>query len=184
MTNSLCTYSAWSVDILHTDYQWWRTTTSYLISSSPWGRFYKHGLTLIPAWISNYIHYKVWDEIIYPFLNCNGATVEVEEWISNFIPHFTGACDYLSMLGFKLNHVSKSGHWYPYLAEVWLLAQQMCTRCSSHVGTAQMMWWLRGSWWVCRAPWCCPKMRPAASWHTGCPSGSHGPQPDHKWLPL
>ena len=42
------------------------------------------------AWISNYIHYKVWDEIIYPFLNFNGATVDVWEWISNFIPHFTG----------------------------------------------------------------------------------------------
>ena len=33
------------------------------------GLFYKHGLTLIPAWIVNYIHYKVWDEITYPFLN-------------------------------------------------------------------------------------------------------------------
>ena len=33
--------------------------------------------TLIPAWISNYIHYNVWDEITYPFLNFNGATVEV-----------------------------------------------------------------------------------------------------------
>ena len=32
---------------------------------------------LIPAWISNYIHYKVWDEITYPFLNFNSATVEV-----------------------------------------------------------------------------------------------------------
>ena len=42
-----------------------------------WGPFYKHGLTLIPAWISNYIHYNVWDEITYPFLNFNGATVEV-----------------------------------------------------------------------------------------------------------
>ena len=29
------------------------------------------------AWINNYIHYKVWDEIIYPFLNFNGTTVEV-----------------------------------------------------------------------------------------------------------
>ena len=26
---------------------------------------------------SNYIHYKVWHEIIYPFLNFNGAIVEV-----------------------------------------------------------------------------------------------------------
>ena len=29
-------------------------------------------------------------EIIYSFPNFNGATVEVWEWISNFIPHFTG----------------------------------------------------------------------------------------------
>ena len=34
--------------------------------------------------------YNVWDEIAYPFPNFNGATVEVWEWISNFIPHLTG----------------------------------------------------------------------------------------------
>ena len=27
--------------------------------------------------ISNYTHYNTWDEITYPFLNFNGATVEV-----------------------------------------------------------------------------------------------------------
>ena len=53
------------------------------------GPFYQHCLTLIP-WISNHIHYKMWDEITYPFLNFNGSTVEVKEWISNFILHFTG----------------------------------------------------------------------------------------------
>ena len=31
----------------------------------------------IPAWISNYMTRKVWDEITYPFLNFNGCTVEV-----------------------------------------------------------------------------------------------------------
>ena len=30
-----------------------------------------------PARISNYIHYKQWDEITYPFLNFNGVTVDV-----------------------------------------------------------------------------------------------------------
>ena len=30
------------------------------------------------------------DEITYPFLNFNGCTVEVWEWINNLIPHFTG----------------------------------------------------------------------------------------------
>ena len=39
---------------------------------------------------SNYIHYKVWDEITYPFSNFNTSTVEVWEWIRNFNPHFTG----------------------------------------------------------------------------------------------
>ena len=34
-------------------------------------------LILIPAWISNCTHYDVWDKITYPFLNFNGATVEV-----------------------------------------------------------------------------------------------------------
>ena len=30
----------------------------------------------------------MWDEFAYLFLNFNGATVEVKEWISNFILHF------------------------------------------------------------------------------------------------
>ena len=37
--------------------------------------------------INNYINGNVWDEIIYPFPNFNGCTVEVWKWISNFIPH-------------------------------------------------------------------------------------------------
>ena len=32
---------------------------------------------------------KVWDEITYPFPNFNGFTIEVSEWTSNIIPHFT-----------------------------------------------------------------------------------------------
>ena len=30
---------------------------------------------------------KVWGEITYPFLNFIACTVEVQEWISNFIPY-------------------------------------------------------------------------------------------------
>ena len=58
-------------------------------------------LTLIPACLSNYTHYKVWDIIPYPFPNFNGCTVEFWEWVSNFTPHLT-RCDYSSMLGPKL----------------------------------------------------------------------------------
>ena len=42
------------------------------------GPFYSHDLTLMPASISHYTHYKVWNEITYPFLHFNGFTVEVQ----------------------------------------------------------------------------------------------------------
>ena len=47
-----------------------------------------HGLTLIPAWISNYNNYEVWDEITHPFPNFKSYIVENLELISNFISHF------------------------------------------------------------------------------------------------
>ena len=50
---------------------------------------YRVCIPLCGAWTSNHIHYKVWGEITYPFPNFNGAAVEVWEWKSNFIPHFT-----------------------------------------------------------------------------------------------
>ena len=45
-------------------------------------------IDFIPAWMNYYIHQNVWDEITYPFPNFNGFTVEVWQWISNFIPRF------------------------------------------------------------------------------------------------
>ena len=45
-----------------------------------------NGLTSIPAWINNHVARKVLVEIIYPFPNFNGYTVEVLELNSNFIP--------------------------------------------------------------------------------------------------
>ena len=53
----------------------WRCTWHHIPTSST--ELLTCGLTLIPAWISNYIHYNTWDEITYPFLNFNGCTVEV-----------------------------------------------------------------------------------------------------------
>ena len=64
----------------------WGLTRS-MITKRP---FSQHGLTLIPAWISNSIHYKVWNKTISPFPNFNGAAIEVWGWISNFISHFIG----------------------------------------------------------------------------------------------
>ena len=44
----------------------------------------------------------MWDEITYPFLNFNGTTIDVLEWISNFIPY---------VLRIRLNYVSRRGLW-------------------------------------------------------------------------
>ena len=63
---------------------------------------------VISTVISNYIHYKVWAEITYPFPNFNGCIVEVLKWVSKFNPHFTGYMS-TSMPGLKLIHAGKSG---------------------------------------------------------------------------
>ena len=41
-----------------------------------YGRQKQYGSTLIPGWISIYIYHKMWDEITYPFPNCNGGAVD------------------------------------------------------------------------------------------------------------
>ena len=51
--------------------------------------FHWHGLTSIPTRISKYIHCKVWDDNPLSFPKLNICTVEIREWISNFISHFT-----------------------------------------------------------------------------------------------
>ena len=87
-----------------------KNNTSWTYIANPCSPFYKHGLTLILAWINNYILYNMLDEITYPFPNFNGCAIEVWELINNFVPHFW-VYDFLSMLGIQLNHVSKRSPW-------------------------------------------------------------------------
>ena len=53
------------------------STSLAFCERDPCSPFYWHGLTLIPAWISNHMPNKMWDDITYPFLNFNSCTVEV-----------------------------------------------------------------------------------------------------------
>ena len=50
---------------------------------------------------------KEWDEITYLFPNFNDSTVEVWEWISNFIPHYI--MDVIAYPWWDLKHVDKRG---------------------------------------------------------------------------
>ena len=51
------------------------TAAGFMIDHAAWGPFYKHGLTLLPASVSDDINYKTKDEITYPFTSFNGVTV-------------------------------------------------------------------------------------------------------------
>ena len=70
--------------------------------SPPRDNFYWHWLPWITAQISNYIHYKVWHEITVPLRNFSNATVEVWEWIVNFIHNRLGLW-LLILTGIKVN---------------------------------------------------------------------------------
>ena len=77
-----------------------------------WGPFYLYQLTLIPAWISNHGHCKMWGEIL---IHCQTSMVVPLKfgngWI-NLFHTFDNGCNHLSMLGLKLNHVSKRDPWW------------------------------------------------------------------------
>ena len=50
--------------------------------------FYQYGLTSMPAWASNHMPNKVWDEITNPLPTFNDVNVEVSEWISDSMEIF------------------------------------------------------------------------------------------------
>ena len=74
----------------------------YLVKETPW----THGLTSIPAWISNHLRSQMWDEIASPFPN---ITDEVWELISN--PALYRGFNYFSMLGLKLTILIKEASY-------------------------------------------------------------------------
>ena len=63
-----------SISWRHHDGVEFKATSEYQQAIWP---FNWQGLTLIPAWIINNIHYKVRDEITCPFPNFNGGIVEI-----------------------------------------------------------------------------------------------------------
>ena len=54
-------------------HNWIVTPIALHILRETGAHFYQQGFTWIAAWMSNYIHNKVWDEITYPFPNLNDA---------------------------------------------------------------------------------------------------------------
>ena len=80
-----------------------------------WGRQdpgWSHvGHVTLAMWVSNYINYKVWGEIIHPFPNFKGYSVEVWGWISNGILHFMMSVITYPCWDLKLNNVSKRDPW-------------------------------------------------------------------------
>ena len=59
-------------------------------------------LTLIPTWIDNHSHLKLWDQITYPFPNFSISAIDDWVWLSYFTLHFT-AMWFLIHSGIKVN---------------------------------------------------------------------------------
>ena len=78
------------------------------VMCNSWGHFYWHGLTVITTWISNYVHYTVWVKLR---IHYQTTRVQLLNW-SIFHQRLYWTCDYLSMLGLKLVHVSKWASGY------------------------------------------------------------------------
>ena len=85
----------------------------------------------------------MWDKVTYPLPNFNGATaaVEVWEWISNFIPHFTGhVISPIWFAGFVAVFISKAS-WFGHtlksrknsLSRANFLCSLICKFCTYHV---------------------------------------------------
>ena len=66
----------------------------------------------------------MWVEITYPLLNFNGCTPWSLGMDKKFHPTLDCAWDYLSMLGLKLNHVSKRGPWVSRYKRQWKINQE------------------------------------------------------------
>ena len=105
-----------------------------------------HGYTLIPAWIGNYIHYKMWCVITYPFPNFNGVTIEVcVRIISNVIPHFV------------ITNPCKNG---PQITKHPLCTIELTSNWCDGVRLISNRWWSKGFCYqgdYCNKPISCEK---------------------------
>ena len=68
-----------------------RRTRSIALLLMPWllGPLLLTWFNFNPSMKNDNIHYKVWEKITHPFPNLNGYTIEVWDWIDDFIPHLT-----------------------------------------------------------------------------------------------
>ena len=71
----------WVTFYIHLAPLW--TWIALINATKYWSKGIDQGVHPIPAWISNYMPSKEWNEITYPFPNFN----EVCEWINNFSPY-------------------------------------------------------------------------------------------------
>ena len=101
------------LDLVWTIACYWKTTSAGWMALLGLARLVesrdpvnKHGLTIITAWMTNHMHYKLWVKFIYPFPNFGGAGNG--QVISS---HIYRECDDLSMLWLKLMLV-KRAHGY------------------------------------------------------------------------
>ena len=94
-------------------------------------------MACFPAWMSNYIHDIVWDEITYPSPNFNDCTVEVWGWISNLVTHFTEHFMTYPCSAGALIHVDKM--------RLKIIVPTFATKWNATLGCDNSMMWCKNS---------------------------------------
>ena len=111
-----------------------------------------HRLSVIPAWVSNYMHNKVWGEITYPFLNFNSAIIEV--WITKaLVPPWemrdSGIhwfCHWLSHKDFTSVALLIDTLWRTYLTGIFVVFTHIFLYINCNV--MHSVWYMYNLWTV------------------------------------
>ena len=111
---------------------WFVRLFCYFCSSSS-GPFHEHGLTIMPAWINNFMHYEIYLSI--PKLQRLQRRIwRMDYWFPTLPPTLYWACDYLYMLVLKFKHVSKKGPGALQSCQ-WLILRYLHETCMKKQST-------------------------------------------------
>ena len=118
-------------------------TPHFMESRDRWNQLWPILLTymnLIPAWMSNYTYFKVWGEITYlPQLQrCSQWSLRIDKQFHHIL---CWTRNYLSILGFKLIHISESKkHPWPLTFDYFCIRNYLSTQPSQcHVPHANQV---------------------------------------------
>ena len=108
-----------------------KSATILSFSRTRWSKM--DSVTSIRTWINNHIDWQMWDVITYPFPNTVGCTVEIWEWVSNFIPHLIRHVNIYPGCGNTMFVKRPQATWVPNNISMYSISHQICACVFFHI---------------------------------------------------